>query len=93
MGNFDIVGIALGIFLALSAAGILVVVGFGLKNLFSGRHEWPKIAILVLPFAIFGILFATLGDITQAGVGTLIAMILVMALLIVLSSIRTTFKF
>lgn len=93
MGNFDIVGIALGIFLGLSAAGILVVVGFGLKNLFSGRHEWPKIAILVLPFAIFGILFATLGDITQAGVGTLIAMILVMALLIVLSSIRTTFKF
>jgi hypothetical protein len=93
MGNFDIVGIALGIFLALTVAGILVVVGFGLKNLFSGRHEWQKIAVLVLPFAIFGILLATLGGITQAGVGTLIAMIFVMVLLIVLSSIRTTFKF
>jgi hypothetical protein len=93
MGHFDIVGIALGIFLTLAAAGILVVVGFGLKNLVGGRHEWLKIALLVLPFAIFGILFATMGDVTQAGVGTLLAMIFVMVLLIVLSSLRTTFKF
>lgn len=92
MENFDIVGIALGIFLALAALGILVVLGFGLKNLFGGRHEWPKIATIMLPFVIFGGLYATLGEFTQAGVGTLIAMIVVMALLIVLSGLRTTFK-
>lgn len=92
MENFDIVGIALGIFLALAAIGILVVLGFGLKNLFSGRHEWQKIAVVVLPFAIFGILYATFGEFTQAGVGTLIAMIGVMVLFMALSGLRNTFK-
>jgi hypothetical protein len=92
MENIDVVSLALGLFLLLSAIGILVVLGFGLKNLIGGRHEWSKIAVVMLPFVIFGGIYAVLKDFTQAGVGTLIAMIGVMVLFIFLSGLRGSFK-
>lgn len=92
MENFNIVGISLGIFLALTTLGILVVLGFGLKNLFSGRHDWQKMLTVAFPFILFGGLFAVFGDFTQAGIGTLIGMILVMVVVILLSGLRSTFK-
>lgn len=92
MENIDIVGLALGLFLFLTAVGILVVLGFGLKNLVGGRHEWSKIAVVLLPFVIFGGIYGVFKDFTQAGVGTLIAMIGVMVLFIFLSGLRGSFK-
>ncbi len=92
MENLDLVGLALGLFLLLTAIGILVVLGFGLKNLIAGRHEWSKIAVVLLPFAIFGGLYTVFQELTQAGVGTLIAMIGVMVLFIFLSGLRGSFK-
>jgi hypothetical protein len=92
MENIDVVSLALGLFLLLSAIGILVVLGFGLKNLIGGRHEWSKIAVIMLPFVIFGGIYSVLKDFTQTGVGTLIAMIGVMVLFIFLSGLRGSFK-
>ncbi len=92
MENFDIVSLSLGLFLLLTAIGILVVLGFGVKNLIGGRHEWSKIAVVMLPFVIFGALYAFFGDFTQAGIGTLIAMIAVMIIFIFASGLRGTFK-
>jgi hypothetical protein len=92
MENFDIVSLSLGLFLLLTVIGILVVLGFGLKNLFSGRHEWSKIAVVMLPFVIFGGLYAFFQDFTQAGIGTLLTMIAVMVLFIFVSGLRGSFK-
>lgn len=92
MENFDIVSLSLGLFLLLTAIGILVVLVFGLKNLFSGRHEWSMIAVVMTPFILFGGLFAFFKDFTQAGIGTLLAMIVVMILFIFVSGLRGTFK-
>jgi hypothetical protein len=92
MENLDFVSLALGLFLVLTAIGIFVVVGFGLKNLIAGRHEWSKIAVVLLPFVIFGAIYAVFQEFTQAGVGTLIAMIGVMVLFIFLSGLRGSFK-
>lgn len=92
MENFDFVSISLGLFLALTAIGILVVLSFGLKNLFAGRHEWSKIAVVVTPFVIFGGTYSYFQDFTMAGVGTLIAMILAMVLFILASGLRNSFK-
>ena len=92
MENFDFVSISLGLFLALTSIGILVVLAFGLKNLFSGRHEWSKIAVVLMPFLIFGGSYGYFKDFTMAGVGTFIAMILAMVLLILASGLRNSFK-
>lgn len=92
MENFDIVSLALGLLLLLSVTGILLVLGFGVKNLIGGRHEWSKIATVMLPFVIFGALYAFFGDFTQSGIGTLVAMIAVMILFIFASGLRGTFK-
>lgn len=92
MENFDFVSISLGLFLALTALGILVVLGFGLKNLYAGRHEWSKIAVVLTPFLIFGGSYGYFQDFTMAGVGTFIAMILAMVVFIFGSGLRNSIK-
>jgi hypothetical protein len=92
MENIDIVGLSLILFIALTLIGILIVSVYGLKNLFSGRHEWSKIAVVLFPFVVYGGLYGFFGDWTQAGIGTLIAMIVAMVLLIFASGLRGTFK-
>jgi hypothetical protein len=92
MENFDIVGLSLILFMALTAIGILIVSGYGLKNLIGGRHEWSKIVVVLFPFVVYGGLLAFFGDWTEAGIGTMIAMILAMVLLILGSGLRGTFK-
>jgi len=92
MENFDIVRLALGLLLLLTVGGIFLVLGFGVKNLIGGRHEWSKIATVMLPFVIFGGLYVFFGDFTQAGIGTLMSMIAVMILFIFVSGLRGTFK-
>lgn len=92
MENFDFVSISLGLFLALTALGIFVVLGFGLKNLFAGRHEWSKIAVVLMPFLIFGGSYGYFQDFTMAGVGTFIAMILAMVVFIFGSGLRNSIK-
>lgn len=92
MENFDIVAISLIIFIALTVIGVLIVAVYGIKNLIAGRHEWSKIAVVLFPFAVFGILLGVFGDWTQAGIGTMIAMIVAMVVLIFASGLRGTFK-
>lgn len=92
MENIDIVGLSLILFMAQTAIGILIVAGYGLKNLIGGRHEWSKIAVVLFPFVVYGALYGYFGDWTQAGIGTMIAMIVAMVVLIFASGLRGTFK-
>lgn len=92
MENFDFVGLSLMLFIAMTVIGILIVSVYGLKNLIGGRHEWSKIAVVLFPFVVYGVLYAVMGDWTEAGIGTMIAMIVAMVVLILGSGVRGTFK-
>ncbi len=90
--QFDIVGISLLIFLAMTAISILIVVGFGLKNVIAGKFQAFKIAMIVAPFVVFFGAYGVLGDWTEAGVATFLIQLAVMGATLALMGLRNSFK-
>jgi hypothetical protein len=84
--------LAIGLTLALIAIGVLGIVFSGFRNIINGKSELKKVSIMLVPVAIFGITFATLGSVAQAGVATMIFMIGAMVLGILVTGTRGTFK-
>ncbi|TNE68411.1 hypothetical protein EP331_15755 [bacterium] len=72
---------------------IVLIALFGVKNLASGKHEWPKIAILVVPFVVFGIAYGVTQDAATAAMLTTLIMLGFMALLIAFSAVKSVFNF
>ncbi|MDG5768035.1 hypothetical protein QA596_11210 [Balneolales bacterium ANBcel1] len=87
------VPIAIGLMLALVVVGLLSMVGFGIKNIIQGKQEVFKILIYVIPAVIFGISYLITGGVTDAAMLTMLITMAVLALMLIITGIRTTFKF
>ena len=73
--------------------GVIAMVVSGFKSLIQGKQDVKRIAIMAVPFIIFGITYVVLGDIAKAGVSTMMAMIGIMVGSVLLTGLRGTFKF
>ncbi|MDI6400378.1 hypothetical protein QLX67_00060 [Balneolaceae bacterium ANBcel3] len=87
------VPIAITIMIALVAIGILGMVGFGIKNIIQGKQEVFKLAVYIVPAIIFAISYLILGAVTDAAILTMLITMAILAVMLVLTGIRTTFKF
>lgn len=76
----------------LIAVGLLVALLAGIRNVIDGRSDIKKVTIMAVPAIVLGGSYAALGTLEQAGVATMIVMIALMALGIVVSSIKRTFN-
>lgn len=85
--------IAIGIGFALIGIGILGMLYSGVKNVMRGKSDLKKFISFVVPAAVFGVAYAVTGTFGDAGIATMIFMMVVMGLLIVFTGARSTFKF
>ncbi|MDZ7771784.1 MAG: hypothetical protein U5K31_03465 [Balneolaceae bacterium] len=84
--------IGLGIAGGLIVIGSIAIVISGIKSLINGNQDIRKISSFLVPFAVFGIAYGMTGDITEAGVATMLFMMALMALMILFSGFRSTFN-
>jgi hypothetical protein len=84
--------IGLGIAAGMIGLGILAILAAGVKSIKNGNQDLKKIVTFLVPFAVAGISFGITGSINEAGIATMIFMILAMLILIVLSGFRSTFN-
>jgi hypothetical protein len=87
------VPIAIGLMLALVAIGVASMAGFGIKNIIQGKQELLKIGIYFVPALIFGISYLVAGAVTDAAIITMLITMAILAVLLVINGIRTTFKY
>lgn len=85
--------IAIGIALGLIIIGVIGIVISGIRNIINGKSEFKRVAIMLVPVAIFAISYATMGTVDQAGVATMSIMVLIMFVSIMVTGTRGTFKF
>lgn len=85
--------IAIGIALGLIIIGVIGILISGIRNIINGKSEFKRIAIMLVPVAIFGISFAAMGTVPQAGVATMSVMVIIMFVSILITGTRGTFKF
>jgi hypothetical protein len=85
--------VALMIMLAMIGTGILMMLMFGVKNLINGKHEVQKIITMIVPFVLFGVTYAVMGDGAAAAMATMMIMIGMLILFILVSGLRSTFNF
>jgi len=84
--------IAIGIVLGLIIIGVLGILVSGTRNIINGKSEFNRIAVMLVPVAIFGVSYAVLGTFDQAGVATMSLMVVIMLVAIVVTGTRGTFK-
>lgn len=84
--------LAIGLALGLIGIGIVAIAIAGIRNIANGKSELKKVSVMLVPVVIFGISYAALGTLNQAGVATMIFMLGAMALGIVFTGTRGTFK-
>lgn len=87
------VPIAIGLMLALVAIGLLSMIGFGVKNIVQGKQDLLKILIYLVPAVIFGISYLVSGAVTDAAMLTMLITMALLAVMLVITGLRTTFKF
>lgn len=87
------VPIAIGLMLALVAIGIAAMIGFGIKNIIQGKQELMKIGVYLVPALIFLITYLVMGAFTDAAIMTMLITIGLLALMLAVIGLRTTFKF
>lgn len=84
------IGIGLG--LGLIGLGVLGMLISGIQSVIKGKQDFKKTVVMLVPFAIFAVAFGILGDLTEAGVTTMLIMMAAMVLLIFLTGLRGTFN-
>lgn len=84
--------IGLGIAGGLMAIGLIAIAIAGVKSLINGNQDLRKILSLLVPFAVFGVAYGITGNVSEAGVATMIFMMGAMALMILLTGFRSTFN-
>lgn len=87
------VPISIGVSLALIAIGVLVVLAFGIKSIINGKVELQRVIYISVPFVIFFISLAIVDDSVRAGIITMIAMIILMAIVMLISGFRNIFNY
>lgn len=85
--------IAIGITLLIIGLCFIGILFAGIKSVINGKQDFKKMAVMSVPFIIFGATFAALGTAQDAGVATLLAMIVLMFLLILTTGLRGIFRF
>jgi len=84
------IGVGLGLLLVTVA--VLAILVAGIKSLSQGKQDTKKIVMMAVPFAVFGISYAVLGGAVDAGVLTMLFLMVVMLLLIAFTGLRGTFN-
>lgn len=84
--------IGIGIAMGLIAIGIIAMLVAGVKSVKNGNQDLKKIVTFLVPFAVFGAAYGISGDVSDAGIATMLFLIAAMALLIVLTGFRSTFN-
>lgn len=84
--------IGIGIAIGLIGIGVLAMLVAGVKSLFTGQQDLKRILTFIVPAIVFGIAYGVTGAATDAGIVTMLFLIAVMALLIVLTGMRSTFN-
>lgn len=85
--------IAIGLSLLIMVFCVIGIVVAGIKSIASGKQDTKKMAIMAVPFLIYGITYAILGSTQDAGVATLLIMIALMFGLILITGIKGVFRF
>ncbi|TVQ64775.1 MAG: hypothetical protein EA360_11545 [Balneolaceae bacterium] len=85
--------VAVGIALALIGIGVLGIVVSGIRNLINGKSEIKKVTVMLVPILIFVASYFAMGTFEQAGVLTMVVMMILMIISIVITGTRGTFKF
>ncbi len=85
--------IAVGFALALMGIGVIGIAISGIRNVINGKSEFKKVSVMLVPVVIFAIFYGILGTFSEAGVATMVVMMTLMAVAIVATGTRGTFKF
>lgn len=85
--------IAIGLMLALVAIGLASMIGFGIKNIVEGKQDVTKILVYLVPAVLFGIAYLFSGAVTDAAMLTMLITMGILAAMLVITGLRTTFKF
>ncbi len=87
------VPIAIGLMLALVAIGVAAMIGFGIKSIIDGKQELMKIGVYLVPAVIFAISYLISGGVTDAAILTMLITMAILAVMLIVTGLRTTFKF
>jgi hypothetical protein len=87
------VPIAIGLMLALVVIGVASMIGFGIKNIVQGKQDATKILVYLVPAVIFGISYLLSGGVTDAAILTMLITMALLAVMLIITGLRTTFKF
>lgn len=85
--------VAIGIALALIGIGVVGIIVSGIRNVINGKSEIKKVTVMLVPVLIFAGSYVAMGTFEQAGVLTMVVMILLMVVGILVTGTRGTFKF
>jgi hypothetical protein len=85
--------IAVGFALFLVGLGILGMLVAGIKALSHGKTDLKKIIMMAVPFVVFGISYAVIGQPVEAGVITMLFLMAAMLVLIAFTGLRGILKF
>lgn len=84
--------IAIGLTLLMILVAIGAVIFAGARNIQNGKSEPKKLGILSIPFVIFLLSWVITGDSQQAGVVTMIVMMVLMIVTISYTGLKGTFN-
>lgn len=85
--------VAVGIALALIGIGVVGIIISGIRNVINGKSEIKKVTVMLVPVLIFAGSYFAMGTFEQAGVLTIVVMMILMVMGIVVTGTRGTFKF
>ena len=74
--------IGIGIAMGLIAIGFVAILVAGVKSLKDGKQDLKKIVSFLVPFIVFGGAYGLTGDLSDAGIATMLFLMAAMALLI-----------
>lgn len=84
--------ISVGIGLGLIVLGVLAILFAGVRSLMQGKQDFRKMGMMAIPFVLFGVSYAIVGEFAKAGVLTTVILMGLMVLSIALTGLRGTFK-
>jgi hypothetical protein len=87
-----IVSIGIGLCFGLIGLGVLAMIFSGIQSVIKGKQDIKKIITMIVPFVVYGITYAIMGGLAEAGIATMFVMLAFMVLAILLSGMRTTFN-
>lgn len=83
--------IGLSIAGGLLAIGIVAIVISGIRGITTGKQDFKKMGMFLVPFIVFGVAYLMTEDFTEAGIATMLFMMAFMALGILATGFRSTF--